>query len=252
VGKPRRLRRGGRHIDEIQNHGYGVSADTYHRYSLPDEEHEAADDGGFEWVGDRDAPDIDLDVAADADEPDPDDLTGRERVIVSELQTGTDVEDLADELDERPTIVTEHLRELKRRGWQVYVDESAGHVTIEGETTLRSSEHTGTRTRKANKWWELRHNHLVREFKQLDTPDTRLDGESGTEDWVVHLTDLHAGDRVRRDDGTVIYSTEDIPAVIDYVTERACSLAATHNADYDACHLLWGGDFVTNEGVYSG
>jgi predicted phosphodiesterase len=40
--------------------------------------------------------------------------------------------------------------------------------------------------------------------------------------------------------------------VIDYATEQALGLAEHHNAIYDCAHLLWGGDFVTNEGIYSG
>jgi DNA-binding CsgD family transcriptional regulator len=191
--------------------------------------------------------DIDL-----GDEPDPSDLTDREEYIATELTTGATVAGLADELDERESVITQHLRDLKREGWQVYVDETAGQVALEGDHTLRSSEHTGTRTRKANQWWELRHSALVREFNGLQAPTGEQAHTAGGEDWVLHLTDLHAGDVVRRDDGTVVYQTEDIPDVIDYVTEQALSLADTHAATYDTAHLLWGGDFLTNEGIYEG
>jgi DNA-binding transcriptional ArsR family regulator len=201
-----------------------------------------------------DSPAVGLDgVEADPDaDPSPGDLTDREHYIAQQLQTGATVDELADDLDERPSVVSQHLRDLKRRGWQVYVDESAGHVTIEGDHALRSSEHKGTRTRKANRWWELRHNELVRQFRDLYTPEATLDATAGREDWVFHLTDLHAGDRVRRDDGSVVYETAQVPQVIDYATERALDLAEKHNSAYDTAHLLWGGDFVTNEGIYEG
>jgi Mn-dependent DtxR family transcriptional regulator len=185
-------------------------------------------------------------------EPDPTDLTSREAYIARELQTGATVDGLADDLDERASVVTQHLRDLKQRGWRVYVDETAGHVAITGDHVLRSSEHKGTRTRKANRWWELRHNDLVREFRALSTPTAALSAESGREDWVLHLTDLHAGDRVRRDDGTVVYATSDVPDVIDYVTEKALALADKHASTYDTGHLLWGGDFLTNSAIYEG
>lgn len=196
-------------------------------------------------------PDLSDTPVAD-DEPDPSDLTDREEYVVRELQTGTTVPDLAHDLDERESVVTQHLRNLRRQGWHVYCDETAAHVAIEGDTLLRSSEHKGTRTRKANRWWELRHNELVREFRGLDRPNATLDAKAGHEDWVTHLTDLHAGDRVRRDDGTVVYETAEVPDVIDYVTEQSLALADKHNSTYDAAHLLWGGDFVTNEGIYEG
>jgi len=207
-----------------------------------DESGEASPDGG--------QPSLDA-VQADS-EPDPSDLTEREEFIVRELQTGATVDELAEDLGERDSVVAQHFRDLKRSGWSIYRDETAGHYAIEGDHLLRSSEHKGTRTRKANRWWELRHNDLVREFRGLSAASARLDATAGNEDWVTHLTDLHAGDRVRRDDGTLVYETDEIPAVIDYVTEQSLSLADKHNSTYDAAHLLWGGDFVTNEGIYEG
>jgi len=210
-------------------------------------------DGEDDTTDEPDLPDLpDLSDVEAGDEPDPSDLTEREEYLVGELQTGATVDGLADDIGTRPSVVTQHLRDLKRQGWQVYIDESAGHVAIEGDHLLRSSEHKGTRTRKANRWWELRHNELVREFKRLQTPDAELDATAGHEDWVTHLTDLHAGDRVRRDDGTVVYETAEVPDVIDYLTEQSLSLAEKHNSTYDAAHLLWGGDMVTNEGIYEG
>jgi len=185
-------------------------------------------------------------------EPEPSDLTGRERVVVSELQSGATLDELAEELDERQSVVTQHIRDVKQQGWQVYIDEDTETVAIEGDQPLRSSEHTGTRTRKANKWWELSHNKLVREFRGLATPTADMEGTTGNEDWVTHLTDLHAGDIVRDDNGEVVYETESIPDVVEYVTEQSLNLARKHNSTYDTAHLLWGGDFVTSEGIYEG
>ena len=192
------------------------------------------------------------DTPVEDTDPSVDDLTNRERVLVSELETGATLDELTDRLDERESIVTEHLRDLRRSGWRVYIDETAAHVGIESDHPLRSSEHKGTRTRKANKWWELTHNALVRAYRGLETPDADLTASTGGEDWILHMTDLHAGDVVRDDDGRVVYSTEDIPDMVDYITAQGLCLAEKHGSDYDAAHLLWGGDFVTNEGIYEG
>lgn len=185
-------------------------------------------------------------------EPDESNLSDRQRVIATELQTGATVDELVDELGERRPVVTEHIRDLKRQGWNVYIDETAEHVAIEGDQPLRSSEHKGTRTRKANKWWQRSHNALVREFRSLETPTTTLDAESGNEDWVTVMTDLHAGDIVRDDSGNVIYETAEIPNIIDYITEQSLNLADKHGSNYDTNHVLWEGDFLTNEGIYEG
>jgi len=220
--------------DEWRNCGDGPELDT-------------TDDGPSEsddpaW---SDTPVADTDPSVQA-------LTEREQYIATELQTGTSTTALAEDIGTRETIVAQHLRDLRSDGWQIYHDDTTEQVVLEGDHVVRSSEHKGTRTRKANRWWELRHNELVREFNALERPQTPHDAYDGHEDWVLHLTDLHAGDRVRRDDGHVLYSTEQLPDVIDYVTEQALSLAETHNAAYDCAHLLWGGDFITNEGIYEG
>jgi hypothetical protein len=212
---------------------------------LPDEN----EDTGADTPEDTDHPDLDVVTPADV-EPDPADLSDRQKLIAHELQTGSTVTELSDTIDEREAIVTEHLRDLKRQGWAVYHDDTAEMVAIEGDHALRSSEHKGTRTRKANRWWESTHNALVRQFRGLSTPTADIGGAHGSEDWVTHLTDLHAGDRVRNDSGTVVYETDEIPDIIEYITQQSLDLASKHDSDYDTVHLLWGGDFVTNEGVY--
>ena len=228
-------------------------------------------DEGYVWSVRDTPPETDLDTDTDADEdedeprlpdledtpvgdatPNHTDLTDRERVVVDDLETGATLADLTDRLDDRESIVTQHLRDLRADGWRVYVDETAGHIAVESDDPLRSSEHKGTRTRKANKWWELRHNRLVRQYRRVDTPDTTLAATDGREDWCLHMTDLHAGDVERNDEGEVVYATDMIPDVVDYITEQGVSLAAKHGSEYDTAHLLWGGDFVTNEGIYEG
>ena len=248
------------HMDELQDKGWAFEYDRdgqRYEWRVTETPNDAdADADEFEWVGDEDHTDAlpDLsDTPVDGEtEPTIEDLTDRERVIVSELETGTTLPELTDRLDERPSIVTEHLRDLRRSGWRVYVDATAGHVGIESDAPLRSSEHKGTRTRKANRWWERTHNALVRAYRGLETPDASLSASAGGEDWLLHMTDLHAGDRVRDDDGRVVYSTEEIPNVIDYITEQGLRLADKHGSAYDTAHLLWGGDMVTNEGIYEG
>jgi hypothetical protein len=207
-----------------------------------------------EWLEGREQPDASdvTETPVSDDDPNASDLTERERYIARRLRKGATTEGLADDLGTRETVIKRHLKDLRAMGWSVYRDDTAGHYAIEGDHALRSSEHKGTRTRKANRWWELRHSELVREYKALDEPTSELPRTESREDWVLHLTDLHAGDRVRSDDGRIVYTTADIPRVIDYATEQALGLVEHHNATYDCAHLLWGGDFLTNEGIYSG
>ncbi len=194
------------------------------------------------------------DAATEQQNPDPSELTQRERYIAGELQTGASVDDLADDINSRKSVIQTHINDLQTQGWDIYQDESTEEFVLLGDTLIRSSEHKGTRTRKANRWWELRHNKLVREYKKLSPPTSNVAQITHTEgeDWVTHMTDLHAGDKVKRDDGQVIYQTDDIPSIIDYLTEQSILLADKHGSVYDRGVLLWGGDFLTNEGIYEG
>src|SRR6056297_15935 len=226
---------------ECREEGYGFEQVDEEWNVVPPEDTDPTEDTPPEWA----------EIEPEGT-PDPSDLTDREKYIARELQTGSSIDELTDDLSTRKSVVTQHLRDLRKQGWRVYQDDTTDTIAIEGEHELRSSEHIGTRTRKANRWWEMQHNGVVRAFRGLDTPSTSLDHTSGDEDWITHLTDLHAGDEVRDENGNIRYSTKKIPDVVDYITEQALNLAEKHGSNYDVAHLLWGGDFVTNEGIYSG
>jgi len=180
---------------------------------------------------------------------DRDDLTDREAYIYKRLPANA--ESLADDLGVSERVVEAHLDAIADKGWSLEADEAGNYLGVDVQH-LRSSEHKGQRTRAANEWWQNRHDYLAHEFQTLDWPRAEQQPTPAREDWVTHLTDLHAGDRVRREDGRVVYDTDDIPEVIDHVTRRSLALADKHGSEYDTAHLLWGGDFVTGEGVYEG
>ena len=193
--------------------------------------------------------DKDGDVWVSEEKDERQDLCERESYIYRSLPKSES--GLADDLEISVRAVKAHLDEIVAKGWSLEGDDSGNWLGPDQEH-LRNSEHKTTRTRKANRWWQRRHDELVHEFQSLEWPRTTFKATPGSEDWVTHLTDLHAGDFVRRDDGRTIYSTDIIPNVIEYVTSRSLSLADKHGSHYDAAHLLWGGDFITNEGIYEG
>jgi hypothetical protein len=188
------------------------------------------------------------------DDPTTDNLSERETYILRNLQTGSYIDELADDLSTRESVITRHLRELRSQGWHIYRDETTQTVTIEGDLTLRSSEHKGTRTRKANRWWEQRHNELVRDFRALDRPSADLSETTGTEDWVHVVSDVHAGDEVWTPgpDPKQVYDIDTVQRCFRYDTQKSLELAEYHGADYSSATLVWNGDFITNEGIYSG
>lgn len=235
---------------------FDITPSTMRYHLRPLKNHDIIRKVDDEYVASVDnASDPDPEPFADVDpedaDPDPSDLSDRQRVIADELKTGATPEALADALGEREPIIDAHLRDMKQRGWAIYRDDTTGEFVLEGDHALRSSEHKGTRTRKANRWWEKRHNHLVREYKHLSEPSAPLPADH-SEDWVLHVTDTHAGDRGRMDDGTVVYNINTVERIIDYITERSITLADVHGVEYDTAHICLGGDLLTGEGVYEG
>ena len=183
------------------------------------------------------------------DDPDREQLTEREEYIYRSLPKSRAA--LATDLDVAEAVVDAHIETIDEKGWPLEEDGEGNYLALDHDT-LRSSEHKTQTTRAANRWWQRRHDELLHEFQRLEAPRARDFKGGGSEDWVTHMTDLHAGDIVRRDDGRVVYETSEIPHVVDYITEQSLALADKHNSEYDTAHLLWGGDFITNEGIYEG
>ena len=212
--------------------------------------------GGGESEEDTEVP-VDLD-AVDVDpeaEPDPSELSDRQRVIASDLQTGATLDELAEDVDERLPIIVEHVRDLKRQGWSIYHDDTADRYALADDThTVRSSEHIGTRTRKANKWWERTHNRLQRNYGSLkDVPDVDQGDDSAGESIVFELSDLHIGDEIRRpSDNVEVYNTPVAVGKGEYAVREAIDFADDRDREYDVGWILFGGDMVTCEAIYEG
>lgn len=201
------------------------------------------------------SPPVDLeavDVEADADA---DDLSDRQRVIAEELQTGATLTELTEAVDERRPIVAEHLRDLKRQGWSIYHDGTAEQYALADDNHLvRSSEHLGTRTRKANRWWERTHNRLERDYGALrNVREIDTGGSDAGESIAFQLSDLHIGDVIRRpSDAVEVYNTPIAVGKAEYAAREAIDFADDRDREYDAGWILFGGDIITCEAIYEG
>jgi len=179
-------------------------------------------------------------------------LNDREEYILKELPARTD--ELAEEFGISEIAVEGHIDSISEKGYHIEFDERTEAWHSEQSPHLRSSEAIGTRTRAANEWWEKKHDELVQDFRALQTPSVELEHNHGNQDVVSHITDLHMGDRIHNGDGEEIYNTEIGQDVIRYITHKQLELYELQNQmiEFDTWHELWGGDFVTNEGIYQG
>jgi predicted phosphodiesterase len=123
-----------------------------------------------------------------------------------------------------------------------------------GENIHRiTSRNKGTVTKKANehlsKVEKMLKNVLKRTEPAISPPKT----EVSHEDVVIHRSDDHIGQVRYNDDGEEVYNTEIAIDRIREITQKTISLIDRElaaNREFDNCHLLLGGDTVTNENIY--
>ena len=177
-------------------------------------------------------------------------LNQREEFILSELPAT--LSELANTLSIEELVVQAHLDSIQSKGYTVDYDERTETYYSNSSTVLRSSKNTGSITREANEWWQKRHDELERDFRAIQTPDIDLSYTEGNQDVVSHLTDLHMGDLIHDDSGKEIYNAEIVKDVIEYITNKQLRLYNLQSqiVNIDTWHELWGGDFLTNEGIY--
>jgi hypothetical protein len=129
------------------------------------------------------------------------------------------------------------------------------YVLADEEKVRRvSTKHTGTKTREANDYITELEKTILRRLEASQALITPQDPEPGNEDMVLHLTDLHIGDKVENERGTVIYDSETAKDVVDHITEKVIGLrdSLSQLAEFDTLHVLYGGDMITNENIYDG
>ena len=177
-------------------------------------------------------------------------LNQREEFILSELPATAS--ELASTLQIEQLVVEAHLDSIEQKGYTVDYDDRTGTYYSNSSTVIRSSKNTGSITRGANEWWQKRHDKLERDFRAIQTPDVDLSYTKGNQDVVSHLTDIHMGDLIHDDSGKEIYNAEIVKRVIQYITQKQIRLYNLQSeiVDIDTWHELWGGDFLTNEGIY--
>jgi len=110
---------------ECREEGYGFEQVEGTWNVVPPEDTDPSEDTDPEWA-----------AIEPEGTPDPSELTDREKYIARELQTGSSIDELTDDLSTRKSVVTQHLRDLRKQGWRVYQDDTTDTIAIEGEHEL--------------------------------------------------------------------------------------------------------------------
>lgn len=187
-----------------------------------------------------------------------DDLTDRQRHLVATLPATS--AELAEELGITNSTVHDHISAVRECGVPVEADYPADggppvyYLEDAPQTRRVATKHTGTKTREANQWATEMEAAILRRLKHKDPLVATQDPTPSNEDFVVHLTDVHMGDVVETADGREVFNPEICEQSVEHFTQKALNLKRRMEAvtDFDTCHLLWGGDMLTNENIYDG
>lgn len=116
------------------------------------------------------------------------------------------------------------------------------------------THHTGSITRAANNFLTDDEAGIKALLDNAEPATATQDPEPSHEDLVVHLTDLHYGDKVTDERGRVTFNTEIADRRVNAIVEEALRVKREQDTirEFDTCHLCLGGDAVTGTGIYDG
>jgi predicted phosphodiesterase len=117
-----------------------------------------------------------------------------------------------------------------------------------------STKHKGTKTREANELIEDEESVLLRRLKRTDGLSTPSRADPSAETFCCVLGDLHFGDLVEADDGTVLYSMAQARDAVETYAEQVLKIREMQSelVDFDDCYLFLLGDIATGMAVYEG
>lgn len=184
------------------------------------------------------------------------DLTERQREFLNLLPASTP--NIADKMGVATTTVEDYRNSLKKKGIGLSYDREANqwYISDERAPKLRriSTKHKGTKTREANELIEAEESILLRRLKRTEPLRTPPRPAASHETFCCVLSDLHFGDLVEADDGTVVYSMDQARGAVETFGEQILKIAEMQSelVDFDDCYLFLLGDIATGMSIYEG
>ena len=183
-------------------------------------------------------------------------LTDRQREFIAHLPASTS--ELSRRMGVEPTTVEGYRERLRDKGVGLEYDDDANqwYLADDRAPKLRriSTKHKGTKTREANELIEAEESILLRRLRRTDPLQTRPRESPDAESFVAVLSDLHFGDLVEDDRGTVVYDVETARNCVRTFAQKCLEIRDLERqyTRFDDAHLFLLGDIVTGEGIYEG
>jgi len=187
------------------------------------------------------------------------DLTDKQKWTVSQLPA--DTETIAERTDVGPSAIKDRISRIREKYDDDEIIEwipAAGEYVWNGDDKKKqvmSSEHLGTKTRKANRWLSRQDDKWRHEVNKYGLPTCNPDPDPSSQDAVLAMSDLHFGDIVEDLWDKEIHNTDILEGLVDYIFEKAFELVERQrqaDVSFDTLHVVLNGDLITNENIYPG
>lgn len=182
-----------------------------------------------------------------------DELSDRQIELINHLPASGP--QLADELNITTSTIHDHVAEIRSNGYEIPYNDAVNLYTPPRDLELPpDNSKTDTQvTREANEFITSAEAAISRRLENSPELITTQQPEQGNEDMLLHVTDLHIGDRVTDDTGEVIYDPDIAIDVMKHISKKTLKLRElmSNVATFDTIHVLYGGDQITNENLYS-
>jgi predicted phosphodiesterase/DNA-binding CsgD family transcriptional regulator len=184
------------------------------------------------------------------------DLSARQREFLAQLPASTS--DIADAMGVAETTVEGYRNKLRDKGIDLRYDREANrwYIADERAPKLRriSTKHKATKTREANTLIESEESILLRRLERTEPTAVPAREHPSEETFCAVLGDLHFGDLVEADDGTVLYDIDEARRAVRTFTDQLLKIREMQSelVDFDDCYLFLLGDIATGMAVYEG
>ena len=181
----------------------------------------------------------------------------RLRELLTLLPAST--QEIAESMDVATTTVESYRNRLQDAhdvGLEYDREANKWYLADEQAAKLRriSTKHKQSKTREANELIEAEESVLLRRLNHNEPLSAPPRSEPSHETFCAVLGDLHFGDLVEADDGTVLYDTETARDAVRTYAEQCLKIAEMQSelVDFDDCYLFLLGDIATGMAVYEG
>lgn len=185
---------------------------------------------------------------------DDNDLTEKQEAVIGELP-GTS-RAIADELGCSTSAVRHRVERINGSfpdESPIYRDEDGLYVW-DGERDLHRTKthHKGSKTRAVNNFLTDDEAGIKSVINNIEPATAKQKPTPEGEDIVVHLTDLHYGDAVTNHKDQETFNADIADKRVSTILQKVLKIKRREDQfrKFDTCHLLLGGDMVTNETTY--